>query len=174
MTICTFVTLTCRFIFRFWESQKAGNYTNSLMFSGFGHGNLNRETPEENSENCTFLVELSTSRHERLYRMTGDMEGDMETYLTIAELAGLVKLSEQTIRRYVLNRTIPYRKIHKAVRFRLSEIEAWIDGGGISAGLAGPDVPAGELFAGEESEIATVTEPGENAGGNPQGLPERE
>ncbi|GHU07634.1 hypothetical protein FACS1894151_02250 [Spirochaetia bacterium] len=38
-------------------------------------------------------------------------EGGMEIYLMIVELAGMVKLSEQTIRRYVLNRTIPYQKI---------------------------------------------------------------
>jgi len=53
----------------------------------------------------------------------------MEIYLTIEELAAMLKLSEQTIRRYVLNKTVPYRKIKKAVRFRLSEIEKWIDGG---------------------------------------------
>jgi hypothetical protein len=132
------------------------------MLSGFGHENLDRKIPGKNSENCVFLVEISSFRHERLYRMTGDMEGDMETYLTIA---GLVKLSEQTIRRYVLNRTIPYLKIYKAVRFRPSEIETWIDGGGISAS---------ELFAEAESEVTTTTEPDENAGGNPQGLLERE
>jgi len=61
----------------------------------------------------------------------------MDIYLTIAELAGMVKLSEQTIRRYVLNRAIPYRKIRKAVRFRLSEIEKWIDGGCASDSSAG-------------------------------------
>jgi len=55
--------------------------------------------------------------------------GDMEVYLTIEELAAMLKLAEQTIRRYVLNRTIPYRKIRKVIRFRLSEIERWIDGG---------------------------------------------
>jgi len=53
----------------------------------------------------------------------------MEVYLTIEELAAMLKLSEQTIRRYVLNRVIPYRKIRTAIRFRLSEIEKWIDGG---------------------------------------------
>jgi len=53
----------------------------------------------------------------------------MEIYLTIEELAAMLKLSEQTIRRYVLNKTVPYRKIKKAVRLRLSEIEKWIDGG---------------------------------------------
>ena len=47
------------------------------------------------------------------------MGGEMEVYLTIEELAVMLKLSEQTIRRYVLNKTVPYRKIKKAVRFRL-------------------------------------------------------
>ncbi len=53
----------------------------------------------------------------------------MENYLTIEELAVMLKLSKQTIRRYVLNRTIPFRKIRTAIRFRLSEIEKWISGG---------------------------------------------
>jgi excisionase family DNA binding protein len=54
----------------------------------------------------------------------------MEIYLTIEELAEHLKLSGQTIRRYVLNREIPYHKIKKVIRFRVSEIEKWIDGGG--------------------------------------------
>jgi len=53
----------------------------------------------------------------------------MEGYLNIEELAVMLKLSEQTIRRYVFNKTIPFHKIGKAVRFRPSEIEKWIDGG---------------------------------------------
>jgi len=53
----------------------------------------------------------------------------MEVYLTVEELAVMLKLSEQTIRRYVLNRVIPFRKIKTAVRFRLSEIEKWISCG---------------------------------------------
>jgi excisionase family DNA binding protein len=82
------------------------------------------------------------------------MEGDMEIYLTIAELAGMIKLSGQTIRRYVLNKTIPYHKIQKAVRFRLSEIETWIDGGGMSGKTSGTGVPAGDLFG--EGESGTI------------------
>ena len=54
----------------------------------------------------------------------------METYLTIEELAVYLKLAEQTIRRWVLNREIPFHKIRKVIRFRLSEIENWIDKGG--------------------------------------------
>ena len=53
----------------------------------------------------------------------------METYLTIEELADYLKIAEQTIRRWVLNREIPYHKIKKVIRFRVSEIEKWIDKG---------------------------------------------
>jgi len=55
----------------------------------------------------------------------------MEIYLTIEELAGYLKLAEQTIRRWVLNSEIPFHKIKKVIRFRVSEIERWVDGGGI-------------------------------------------
>jgi PTS system nitrogen regulatory IIA component len=51
----------------------------------------------------------------------------METYLTIEELAKHLKLAEQTIRRWVLNREIPFCKIKKVIRFRVSEVEKWID-----------------------------------------------
>jgi excisionase family DNA binding protein len=75
--------------------------------------------------------------------------GGVETYLTIAELAEYLKLSGQTVRRYVLNREIPYHKIKKVIRFRVSEIETWIDGGGlngaVTAGLE--DDREGDLFA---------------------------
>jgi len=54
----------------------------------------------------------------------------METYLTIEDLADYLKLAEQTIRRWVLNREIPFHKIKKVIRFRVSEIEKWIDEGG--------------------------------------------
>jgi excisionase family DNA binding protein len=55
----------------------------------------------------------------------------METYLTIEEMASYLKLADQTIRRWVLNREIPYKKIKKVIRFRVSEIEKWIDDGGL-------------------------------------------
>jgi excisionase family DNA binding protein len=47
------------------------------------------------------------------------------------ELAAALKLTEQTIQRYVLRKEIPYHKIMRAVRFRPSEINQWIDNGGL-------------------------------------------
>ena len=77
----------------------------------------------------------------------------METYLTIEELAGYLKLAVQTIRRYVLNREIPFCKIKKVIRFRLSEIEKWIDGGAKVPVATGVEEQDGELFS--EAEVDT-------------------
>jgi excisionase family DNA binding protein len=70
----------------------------------------------------------------------------METYLTVEELARHLKLAEQTIRRYVLNREIPYHKIKKVIRFRLSEIETWVDRGGGKNPDCPDDSREGDLF----------------------------
>jgi excisionase family DNA binding protein len=76
-----------------------------------------------------------------------ETNGGKELYMTIDEVAAYLKLARQTIRKYVLNKSIPYRKVQKSVRFRLSEIEKWIDEGGGACG----DYPAsdleGDLFA---------------------------
>ena len=51
----------------------------------------------------------------------------METYLTVLEVAAVLKLSIQTIRRYVLKKEIPYHKVGRAVRFKRSEIDWWVE-----------------------------------------------
>ncbi|MDR2701802.1 MAG: helix-turn-helix domain-containing protein [Spirochaetaceae bacterium] len=51
----------------------------------------------------------------------------METYLTVEELAAYFKFTVQTIRRWILNREVPFHKINNSIRFRLSEIETWVE-----------------------------------------------
>jgi excisionase family DNA binding protein len=63
------------------------------------------------------------------------VEVGMEILLTIKELAAALKLTEQTIKRYVLRNEIPYRKILRAVRFRPSEINDWINNDGLIASV---------------------------------------
>jgi excisionase family DNA binding protein len=70
----------------------------------------------------------------------------METYLTIEEVAGYLKLAPQTIRKYVLNRAIPFRKVQKSIRFRVSEIEQWIDEGGGNRPSCADEPREGDLF----------------------------
>jgi excisionase family DNA binding protein len=71
----------------------------------------------------------------------------LETYLTIEELAVYLKVAEQTIRRWVLNREVPFRKIKKVIRFRVSEIEKWVDEGGLINPKEKPEELGGDLFA---------------------------
>ena len=70
----------------------------------------------------------------------------MEIYLTIEELAKYFKLTEQTIRRWVRNREIPFHKIKKVIRFRVSEIERWIDEGGMDSAAEDGKSVEGDLF----------------------------
>jgi excisionase family DNA binding protein len=76
----------------------------------------------------------------------------METYLTVRELAGKVRLTEQTIYRYVMKGAIPFHKIKRAVRFRPSEIEVWI--AERQKAHKGGGEQTGDLFAGAGEEQA--------------------
>jgi excisionase family DNA binding protein len=82
----------------------------------------------------------------------------METYLTIEELAGYLKLAVQTIRRWVLNREIPFHKIKKVIRFRVSEIENWIDKGGLMLAEEDSGGSEGDLFQGAVSPAEKIME----------------
>jgi PTS system nitrogen regulatory IIA component len=86
----------------------------------------------------------------------------VETYLTIEELANYLKVAEQTVRRWVLNRDIPFCKIKKVIRFRLSEIEKWVDNGGVLSASAKADETSSQKDCGGLFE-ETETESGEKA-----------
>ena len=67
-------------------------------------------------------------------RKCGDMEQmDKEELLTVNELAALLKCSKLTIYGLVARKKIPYKQpTRRLLRFRKSEIMAWIDGGQVS------------------------------------------
>jgi len=50
---------------------------------------------------------------------------EYETLLNAEQVARMLGLSIATIRKWVLIRYIPYRKIGRAVRFSVSEIQEW-------------------------------------------------
>jgi excisionase family DNA binding protein len=50
----------------------------------------------------------------------------MEQLIDIAELERRTAIKQATLRKYVLQRKIPFVKIGRLVRFDLPEIEAWI------------------------------------------------
>ena len=53
----------------------------------------------------------------------------MDQLLNVKELAAYLKCTEQTVRRYVMAKKIPYHKIDRMVRFWSSEIQEWIKSG---------------------------------------------
>jgi excisionase family DNA binding protein len=85
----------------------------------------------------------------------------MEILLTVKELAAALKLTEQTVQRYVLRKEIPYRKIMRAVRFRPSEINRWIDDGGLNATGENDGETNGPLFGETEAGVGTAETGGE-------------
>jgi len=52
---------------------------------------------------------------------------DAETFLDAGQVAQYLKLSIATIRKWVLIKFIPYKKIGRAVRFSAAEIQEWME-----------------------------------------------
>ncbi len=53
----------------------------------------------------------------------------MEKLMMIQEVAEVTQLKLATIRKYISLEKIPFVRLGKSIRFRPSEIEAWIEGG---------------------------------------------
>jgi excisionase family DNA binding protein len=53
---------------------------------------------------------------------------EYERLLNVAQVAEILGLSVATIRKWVLVRYIPYRKMGRAVRFSAPEIQEWAQG----------------------------------------------
>ena len=81
----------------------------------------------------------------------------METYLSIEGVAKYLGIAEKTVRKWVLNREIPYHKIMKVIRFRVSEIEEWINTSGKFCPVT-DEVQEGDLFEQEETGEPQATE----------------
>jgi excisionase family DNA binding protein len=82
----------------------------------------------------------------------------VETYFTSEEVAKYLNCAEKTIRKWVLNREIPFHKINTNIRFRLSEIEKWIDSGTAPRVVGKKEIGEGELFQKTENETETSGE----------------
>jgi excisionase family DNA binding protein len=56
----------------------------------------------------------------------------VDVFINAEEVAEMLKLSLMTIRRYTMNKQIPFHKINRAVRYDKAEIEEWVRKGGIA------------------------------------------
>mgnify|MGYP005805564839 CR=1 FL=1 len=57
------------------------------------------------------------------------MERDTEKWVSLEEIAEHMGLSKDTIRNYIKKQQIPYYRIGKQYKFKISEIDAWIESG---------------------------------------------
>ena len=95
-------------------------------------------------QKAPFTRIISISSMTQFYQILG---GSMEALLTVKDLTGILQVTEQTIQRYILAKEIPYCKIKRMVRFRPSEIEKWIDNGGLNKKLDENADSEADLFA---------------------------
>jgi putative transcriptional regulator len=61
--------------------------------------------------------------------MEGDMERETEKWVSLEEIAEHMGLSKDTIRNYIKKQQMPYYRIGKQYKFKISEIDAWIESG---------------------------------------------
>lgn len=57
------------------------------------------------------------------------MGRDTEKWVSLEEIAEHMGLSKDTIRNYIKKQQIPYYRIGKQYKFKISEIDAWIESG---------------------------------------------
>lgn len=75
-----------------------------------------------------------------------------EEFLTVAEVAELLKLNQQTVRNWIDHGSLPAVRVGRRVRIRRSDLERVIENGSTRAGKAGsPDgAPSAADFWGGE------------------------
>ena len=62
------------------------------------------------------------------------MANEAEKWVSLEEIAAHTGLSKDTIRNYIKRGVIPFHRIGKQYKFKISEIDAWVESGQ-SAGI---------------------------------------
>jgi excisionase family DNA binding protein len=82
-----------------------------------------------------------------------------ESFLTVAEVAALLKLNQQTVRNWIDQGSLPALKVGRRVRIRRSDFERLLADSSLGAPSAEPDTgPSAEDFWG--GEPVGLAEPG--------------
>ena len=79
--------------------------------------------------------------------------GNLEdTFLTVAEVAELLKLNQQTVRNWIDQGSLPALRVGRRVRIRRSDLERVLEQGSTTAGRPSPadDRPTADDFWGGE------------------------
>ena len=77
-----------------------------------------------------------------------------DPYLTVAELAAWLSLTEKAVRGLVQRDAIPHRKVGKGLRFDRTEVEAWSQPPGVAPKPEPKPVPVANVIRGRPREMA--------------------
>lgn len=55
--------------------------------------------------------------------------GEVERWMSLEEIAKHLGVSKDTIRAWIKKETIPYHKVGRQYKFRLSEVDNWVESG---------------------------------------------
>lgn len=94
--------------------------------------------------------------------MTVDRSGLEESFLTVAEVASILKLNQQTVRNWIDQGSLPALRVGRRVRIRRSDFERLLEEG-YMAGARATDAeegPSAEDFWGGESRRVPEPEGG--------------
>jgi excisionase family DNA binding protein len=85
-----------------------------------------------------------------------------ESFLTVAEVAELLKLNQQTVRNWIDQGSLPALRVGRRVRIRRSDLERVLQAGATrsdSSGGAQPSPSAEDFWGGEPVGMAETTDP---------------
>lgn len=85
-----------------------------------------------------------------------------ETYLTVAEVAQLLKLNQQTVRNWIDQGSLPALRVGRRVRIKRSDLERVLADGYSGAAAPQQSGPSAEDFWG--GETIGIAEPAPNGG----------
>ena len=57
------------------------------------------------------------------------MTNEPEKWVNLEKIAAHTNLSKETIRNYIKREVIPFHRIGKQYKFKISEIDAWVESG---------------------------------------------
>jgi excisionase family DNA binding protein len=61
--------------------------------------------------------------------MEGSKMNTVERWLSLEEISKHLGVSKDTIRLWIKKNTIPFHKVGRQYKFRLSEVNAWVESG---------------------------------------------
>ena len=83
--------------------------------------------------------------------------GNVEEFLTVAEVAEMLKLNQQTVRNWIDQRTLPAVRVGRRVRIRRSDLDRKLEEGATIGTAVRPTSTSAEDFWG--GEPAGIAEP---------------